>query len=316
LCSLKKSQDLLQKLQCATQQLPSSAIKVDNKKINMKKMVLLMALCAVVPSIFSQNLDLNKSEDLLTAYVKIRGSLDPKEETVVYDEGIIYSVVPNQPIKPLFKFQMYNIGRFEKTDSGYQLITREMLAYQDLKTGAILNKWYNPIIKDSVEVFHVWNDPVNSRNYAKDFYLPMMKLSNNRLCLYIDVPLFYPSPLKKADWPQNSRSDMYQAAELFQFFVSEKDIQNKKLKSVPFDIAWNRFSDFLPWMKMADNPGYLMYSSRGSKLKGGWNELPQNIKDFVLQTAPEYQHAPDKYVTPNMTSWKYFKKVMEGRKKN
>jgi Protein of unknown function (DUF1838) len=282
----------------------------------MKKLFLFAVITGFSTAVFSQKLDLNKPEDALTAYVKMRGSLNPKEETVVYDEGIIYAVIPNQPIKALFKFQMYNIGRFEKTDSGYQLITREMLAYEDIKTGEILTNWYNPVIKDSVEVLHVWNDPVNSKNTARNFSIPMMKLANGRLCFYIDVPLYYPSPLKKADWPQNSRSDMYQAAELFQFFVSEKDIQNKKLMSVPFDIAWNRFSDFLPWMKMADSPGYLMYSSRGSKLKGGWNELPQNIKDFVLKTAPEYQHAPAAYVTPNMTSWKYFKKVMEGRKKN
>jgi hypothetical protein len=281
----------------------------------MKRIVLLAVLYCMGTETFAQKLDLAKSEDLLTAYVKVRGSLDPKEETVVYDEGVIYAVLPNQPIKPLFKFQMYNIGRFEKTDSGYQLITREMLAYQDLTTGQILNKWYNPYTKDSVEVLHVWNDPVNSRNEARGFSIPYTRLANDRLCFYIDVPLFYPSPLKKADWPQNSRSDMYQAAELFQFFVSEKDVQNKKLKSVPFDIAWNRFSDFLPWMRMGDSPGHMMYSSRGSKLKGGWNDLPQNIKDFVLKTAPEYQHAPDKYTAPNMTSWKYFKKVMEERKK-
>jgi hypothetical protein len=281
----------------------------------MKQKFLLLLFIAVCNSGAAQLLNLNKSEDLLTAYVKVRGSLDPKVETVVYDEGVIYAVLPNQPIKALFKFQMYNIARFEKTDSGYNLITREMLVYEDVKTGEILNKWYNPFTKDSVEVLHVWNDPVNSRSMSKGFSLPYMKLSNNRICLYIDVPLFYPSPLKKAEWPQNSRSDMYQAAELFQFFVSEKDVQNKKLKSVPFDIAWNRFSDFLPWMRMGDSPGHMMYSSRGSKLKGGWNDLPQNIKDFVLKTAPEYQHAPDKYTAPNMTSWKYFKKVMEERKK-
>ena len=281
----------------------------------MKRFFIVAAAIGFCHGIFAQKLDLTKSEDLLTAFVKVRGSLDAKEETVVYDEGIIYAVIPNQPIKALMKFQMYNISRFEKTDSGYNLITREMLAYEDVKTGAILNKWYNPVIKDSVEVLHVWNDPVNSKNTAKIFYLPMMKLSKDRLCFYIDVPLYYPSPLKEADWPQNSRSDMYQAAELFQFFVNEKDIQNKKLNSVPFDLSWHRFSDFLPWMKMADAPGYLMYSSRGSKLKGGWNDLPQNIKDFVTSTAPEYQHAPATYATPNMTSWKYFKKVMEERKK-
>jgi hypothetical protein len=262
----------------------------------------------------AQKLNLDKGEDALKAYVKVRGSLDTSVETVVYDEGYIYAVIPNQPIKLLFKLQMYNIARFRKTDSGYALITREMLAYEDPKTGEILKKWYNPWIKDSVEVLHVWNDPVNSTNTAKDFGIPYMRLDGGRICFYIDVPLYYPSPLKKAEWPENSRSDFYQAAELFQFYVSEKDLNNKKLKSVPMDIAWTRFSDFLPWMRMGDKPGYLMYSSRGTKLSKGWVGLPQNIKDFVLSTNPSYAHAPTEYVKPNMTSWKYFKKVMEERK--
>jgi Protein of unknown function (DUF1838) len=280
----------------------------------MKKVFLSAILCCFITNLIAQKLDLDKSEDMLTAYVKVRGSLDPKEETVIYDEGYIYAVLPNQPIKPILKFQMYNIARFEKTDTGYNLITREMLAYQDVKTGAILNKWYNPYIKDSVEVFHVWNDPVNSKNTSKDFGLPMMRLANGRICFYIDVPLFYPSPLKKADWPKNSRSDMYQAAELFKFYFNEKDINNKKMKSVPCDISWTRFSDFLPWMNMGETQGHLMYSSHGTKLKGGYNDLPQNIKDFVAKTAPEYKNAPEKYTSPNMTSWKYFKKIMEERK--
>jgi hypothetical protein len=263
-----------------------------------------------------QKLDLTRSADLLKAYVKVRGSLDPREETVVYDEGTIYAVIPNQPIRPIFKLQMYNIARFEQTDSGYNLITREMLAYEDLQTGEILKEWKNPFTGETVEVIHVWNDPVNSINKTNSFSIPWTKLDNGRICFHIDVPLYYPSPLRKADWPQSSRSDMYQAAELFQFFVSEKDLQNPKLKSVPFDISWVRFSDFLPWMKMADRPGYLMYSSRGTKLSGGFKALPENIRNFVMASNPEYAKAPEKYSTPNMTSWKYYKKVMEERKKN
>jgi hypothetical protein len=263
----------------------------------------------------SQPLDLAKPADLLTAYVKVRGSLDPKEETVVYDEGIIYAVIPNQPIRAIFKLQMYNIARFEPNDSGYSLITREMLAYEDLQTGEILKEWKNPFTGETVEVIHVWNDPVNSTNRSASFSIPWTRLGDGRICMHIDVPLFYPSPLKKAEWPKESRSDMYQAAELFQFFVSEKDINNRKLKSVPFDISWVRFSDFLPWMKMGDKPGYLMYSSRGWKVKGGFEALPAKIKDFVNANHPEYAHAPEKYGSPNMTSWKYYKKIMEERKK-
>ena len=43
--------------------------------------------------------------------------------------------------------------------------------------------------------------------------------------------------------------------------------------------------------------------------------LPQAIKDFVSKNFPEYEHAPATFTAPNMTSWKYYKKVMEGRKK-
>lgn len=281
----------------------------------MKKILLLTILAPVAAMTgFAQPLDLKKPADLLRAFVKIRGSLDTAQETVVYNEGIIYAVIPDQPVKPILKFQMFNIARFQKTDSGYNLLSKEVLAYEDIKTGALLNNWYNPYIKDSVEVLHVWNDPVNSINKADSFKLPLMKLANGHICFYADIPLFYPSPLKKSAWPQNSRSDMYQAAELFQFFVTEKDIQNKKLKTVPFDLSWSRFSDFLPWMKMGEQPGYLLYSSRGSKLMNGWEDLPGNIKNFVLNTAPEFRHAPAIYSVPNMTSWKYFKKQMEKRK--
>ena len=280
----------------------------------MKRILGILVLLSSMGPASAQKLDLAKPSDMLTAYVKVRGSLDPKEETVVYDEGVIYAVIPEQPIRPVFKLQMYNIARFEKTDSGYNLITREMLAYQDLQTGEILREWKNPWTGETVEVMHVWNDPVNSMSKSSSFSIPYTRLDNGRICFHIDVPLFYPSPLKKTEWPQSSRSDMYQAAELFQFFVSEKELHNPKVKSVPFDISWVRLSDFLPWMRMGDKPGYLLYSSRGTKLKDGFKALPQNIRDFVMATHPEYARAPEKYTAPNMTSWKYYKKVMDERK--
>lgn len=272
--------------------------------------------CTVTFDAAAQNTPIAVNRATLEQFVKTRGSLDSSRETFVYDEGIIYSVLPDKPIRALMKFRMYNVSRFVPDDSGYTMLSREMLAYLDLKTGAILRNWYNPITGDSNEVFHVWNDPVNNRYDFASFTMPFMKLSNGRSCYYLDIPLYYPSPLKKAEWPQNSRSDMYQAAELFQFFVNDRDLASKKSKSIPMDLSWTRFSDFLPWMKMGDKPGYLMYSSRGSKLKNGWDELPEQLKDFVLEKNPAYRHAPEHYSSPNMTSWKYFRKLMEARKTN
>ncbi|MFM8586830.1 MAG: DUF1838 family protein, partial [Bacteroidota bacterium] len=67
--------------------------------------------------------------------------------------------------------------------------------------------------------------------------------------------------------------------------------------------------------KMSSLPGNLLYQGRGYKLKNGYADLPAVIKTFVENNFPEYAHAPATYTTPNMTSWRYFKKVMEQRKR-
>lgn len=260
--------------------------------------------------------DLDNPKDNMDAYVKMRASLNTNEEVIFYAKGAIYAYDPDKPWKQLFNFEMYNIARVEKMqgDSGYRLITREMLAYQDPKTNEILKTWKNPWTNEEVEVVHVWNDPVNQVFKYGAFKVPYQRLGDGRINMYNDVPLSYPSPLKKADWPENTRSDVYQGAELFNFFISEADLQNKKLQQVQADISWTRFSDFLPWMRMGSRPGNLLYQSRGWKLMGGFSALPKHLQDFVLANFPEYQHAPDKFSAPNMTSWRYFRKVMEERK--
>ena len=282
----------------------------------MKKIFLFLCTISVYSLSFSQKvkLDLARPEDNLKAYIKTRGSLDSNQDVVFYTEGYIYAVIPEQCTKKLFKFQMYNIARFIPNDSGCTQLTREMLVYEDAGTGEILHRWFNPFTNDTVDVLHLWNDPVNAILKTGRFAIDYMHMGANRLCFYFDLPLFYPSPLPKKDWPQNSRSDMYQSTEMFQFFVNEKDLNSKKIKNIGCDITWTRLCDFLPWMQMAGRPGYLLFNSRGYKVVDGWNGLPQNIKNFVLTNAPEYQYAPKIYTSPNMTSWKYFKKEMEKRK--
>jgi hypothetical protein len=265
----------------------------------------------------AQIYNLDSAKDNLSAYIKMRASLNPKEEPVFYATGTVYAYDPEKPWKKLFNFEMFNIARVEKmgADSGYRLITREMLVYKDPNTNEILDKWLNPWTNETVDVYHVWNDPVNQTfTYKSGWKCPYARMGEGRINFYNDVPLSYPSPLKKADYPLNSRSDVYQGAEMFNFFCNEADIQNKKINNVNVDISWSRFSDFLPWMRMGSRPGNLFYQSRGWKVNGGFAGLPKNLKDYVYANKPEYAKAPENFVTPNMTSWKYFK-LMAGANK-
>lgn len=259
----------------------------------------------------AQKLNLTDTTDNLIAYIKFRGSLDSNKEVVFYNEGFVYAMIPEQPVKKIFKYQFFNIARFVPNDSGYTQLTKELLLYEDPATGEIINRWYNPFIKDTVDVIPIINDPVNQILKKGKLYINHNMAENGDLCFYIDLPVFYPSPLPKKDWPQNSRSDMYQSSEFFKFFVHQKDIDKKGKQSIPCSVSWNRVCDFLPWMNMSDKPGYILFSGQGWKLKNGWNDLPQNVKDFVTVNAPAFEHAPSVYTSPNMTSWRYFKKLHE-----
>lgn len=260
--------------------------------------------------------DLERPQDNLSAFIKMRASLDPNQETVYYWTGRIYSYVPGERSVPLFDLEAYNVAKIVPVEGGYQMLTREVAIYRDLQTGEILQQWANPFTQDTVAVVHVWNDPVNQQLMLNGRFgawgVPYDRLGNGRVCMYSDIFLLYPSPLKKADYPQNSRSDMYQAAELFQFFMNEKDLADPQQASVYSEVAWTRFSDFLPWMRMADRPGHLVYQCRGYKLmNGAFEALPTDLQAFVKANKPEFMHAPDTYTTPNMTSWRYFRQLQE-----
>jgi hypothetical protein len=260
--------------------------------------------------------DLSNPIDNLDAFIKIRGSLNPKEEVVYYASGNIYAHIPEQPFKLLFKFEMYNVCRIERIlpDSGYKLITKEVLLYKDPVTDTILEQWLNPYTNEKVNVVHAWNNPVNAALYYNKTYMDYTLLGNGNVCMNADLLLFYPSPLPKEKYPLNSRSNNYHGAEFFNFIGKLKNIKKRNVKNAYADLSWARYCDFLPWMRMTDKPGYLLYHSRGWKVDGGFKNLSPSLKNYILTHDQSFAHPPSKYSKPNMTSWRYFK-MLEDHKK-
>ncbi|HMQ09004.1 MAG TPA: DUF1838 family protein [Saprospiraceae bacterium] len=262
-----------------------------------------------------ERLNLENPKDNLEAFVKMRASLDTNENTVYYWTGRIYGNIPGERARPLFDMEAMNIALIRKVDGGYQMLTREVALYQDLNTGEYLSQWDNPYTGLTVDVIHVWNDPVNQSYLLEGRFgpwgVPYKRMGNNRLVMYSDIWLFYPSPLPVKDYPLHSRSDMYQAAELFQFFMNEDELLDPHTRNVYSEVGWTRISDFLPWMNMGNREGHLVYQCRGYKIDGDFEKLPEPFKAYILEHHPEYATPPDTFVTPNMTSWTYFKKVLD-----
>ncbi len=267
----------------------------------------------------------NNPEDALKADRKITSSLKDGEECTYWWEGKVWSRISGEKDRLLFTYIGMNV-RASKTVNdpekgyGWRHVSRELLFYMDPKTNEILRTWKNPITNEDVEVFHIANDPVNGRGptFAKGPTGPYkfkMQEKEGYFMQTNEVPLFYSNPLA-GDY-QDYVGGTYHAMEVFNTIVSKDELLNaSKDKADDVIIAWTRISKFLPWMKMGDKAGWLIFTGTGKKLRGGTDALPDAMKAEMKANYPDYFHAPSvDDDRPNETSWTYFKKQMEKKKK-
>jgi hypothetical protein len=267
-------------------------------------------------------LDLNDPDDVVKTERKLASSLRDGEEVVYYWEGNVYTRIAGEKDRHLFHYWGMNIRAskgFQDPVKGYGFrhVSREVLFYVDPKTKEVVRTWKNPWTNEEVEVMHVANDPVNAPiSWAKGDRGPAKFRGQEMEDKFIytnEYPLFYTNPL--AGEYQDYVGGTYQAIEIFNFMADKAELLDaNKDKSFP-TIAWTRVSKFLPWMKMGDRQGYMIFSGTGKKLIGGYDAMPEPIKKEIAANFPIYNHAPPLDDTrPNETSWTYFKKVMEKKK--
>jgi hypothetical protein len=280
----------------------------------------LAALAFGAPSASAQTLDLTKAQDVLTASRKLQCSLEDGKPTVFWWEGHAYSRVAGEKDRKLFNVEGMNVRtcltvKDEKRGTGYRLVSREVLFYLDPNTNEVLRTWKNPWTGEEVEVVHVANDPVNGR---PSFPIgadgkPMesrFKQKNGVAWTTGEAPLFYPNPLA-GDY-QDYAGGTYHAMEMINFFADEKELLDATSKeAMDVKISWGRISQWIPWMKMGDKQGIMIFHTGGMKLKN-WDELPVVVKDEIKKNYAEYvAPPPTNDARPNETSWTYAKKKID-----
>jgi Protein of unknown function (DUF1838) len=255
--------------------------------------------------------DTSSAAGQLDSFMRMRAGNDGREVFANW-WVTMFAVVPGEKPREIMRLEGYNVGRFIKAaDGSAQFVSREVAYYRDLKTGEILTEWLNPFTGEKNTVIPVANDPVNSRYAAPkagEAGRYPFAVSGDDVFLRLDVPLAYPNALLPNEYPAESSGPMYLASEHFTFFAKSADLNNAQLNSVPITYAWARTGPWLPWMKMGTRAGYLMYSGHGKKF-ANFTDLPADIQAYTKANYPLYLKAPDTYVTPNETSWTYYKKL-------
>ena len=240
-------------------------------------------------------------------FIKIRCSLSGGNTFYTWT-GSILNYSPQTKPEILFNFVGFNVARCLQDEKGlWMLLTRELAYYLNPKTNEKLTTWKNSF-GEYVTVMPVSNDPVNS-NLSP---VPIQKISENEGIVVSDFPLFYPNPLHVNETfkEYSGIDEFYQAGEFFKFYFNIEELNLARDELDQVTISWNRVGPYLPWMKMGEKKGHLVYSTYGRKSKD-ISSLPQWLQDDVRNRLPLYLNAPSKYEEPNETAFTYFKKHFE-----
>lgn len=283
------------------------------------------ALVLVASSAAAQKLDVTRPEDAVAAQRKLQCSLEDGKPVRWWWHGRVYSRVPGERDRLLFNVEGTNIRQCatikdDKKGVGYRLVSREILLYLDPKTNEVVRSWNNPWTGEAVDVLHVANDPVNSRPSFPfdDAGKPApgaewkAEFKDGRGMVALEVPLFYTNPLQGEYQPFVGGT--YHAMEMFNFFFDQASLLERKGEVKNAEVSWVRVSNFLPWMKMGDRTGILIFNTVGRRV-GSYDEMPAVLKKEIDANYAIYKEPPPlDDARPNETSWTYFKKVMDAKK--
>ena len=80
-------------------------------------------------------------------------------------------------------------------------------------------------------------------------------------------------------------------------------------------ISWVRISRWLPWMKMGDRDGVVIYHTAGKRASNGYAELPEPLASELKKNYPIYLAPPPLDDTrPNETTWTVVKKAVDKKR--
>jgi hypothetical protein len=250
---------------------------------------------------------------------RIEGDIAPGKFVHGYATGVVHAVLDNQPVKPLFGFDVFSGLRvIRQPDGSYQRLCRELVFYRDLKTGQMLDQWDNVLTGERVRVVDIANDPFNyviseffpdppsygGLNTDKPPKRPLLlnwSLAGDTVCHESDIHLYYRNALDPAKWPRESSGPMNRVSELFRYFMRREDVENPEKTHIPHNGVWARITPWLPWMLMDGAPGHIYYMGRFGTIEEP-EMAPAPVLARVKERWPLYLTAPDKWVDPSFSS--------------
>ena len=252
---------------------------------------------ATPPAPATLNIDLSDPATRAMVRAKISGSI--VEDTL---HGLswlhIYAYLNEGNVKPLITMANYTVTKWNPTDRGtYQMLHYESGVYTRFDTDEVLEEWENPITGEVRKVWPFIGGPIRGEVGPDGMVTgeeATVHPEANRISIigdFVFVPtqssFLFPNPLSAEQWPKESAGPMFHWDSFATQSARLEDVANPELTSAPVATQFQNLVTWHPWFGMGGQPGRTFGRAYGSKLAGGFADLPDSIKRGVEAQTPE-----------------------------
>jgi hypothetical protein len=283
-------------------------------------LILMILLATLAGAAGARQLDLARPEDVIRAEIRLDCSPDPAKPRLRWMTGQILARRQGEPDQRILDVQALNTSAcqvFEdpKRGPGYRSVTREIMFYLDPATGRIIDTWKNPLTGETVDVIHMFNDPVNMAKprfaYGEDGK-PVSwegRIVGGVAHIQRAKNFFRDSPM--GGEYQDYVGGKYSVLELSSIMIPVADwLDTDRTGPVRGMSVWSRIGPWLPWMKMAGREGYTALTSTWFTA-ADLSEVPEPLRSTVLSRYPAFATAPPlDDARPSVNSWDGVRKAI------
>jgi hypothetical protein len=255
------------------------------------------------------DLDPGRKADLLTALIKMRGSLDNR--LVLGWMRARRFAVSQGVVEPLCGFVAATLSRFERvSEDMYSAVTLEITHYTDFDTGELLASVVMPFTRRRVDVPTYRFGPAVTRFAVtleeKSEFAPAKGTTEGQFAPAGSVLMSKSiAPAFVRQGQLYLRHEEYgrvypSAAALPSMFYREStvwsapvgDVLSGATRQVDAQVAYSALTSWRPWMKMGDLPGNTFENGVGGRA-GSLAEMPEDWLRYTRQLHPDVVADPE-----------------------
>lgn len=253
-------------------------------------------------------LDLDDPRDNLTAWMKMRASLE-SQDVYYWFTGTLDLAVPGKPIRPIITVETLILRRtLRMAADRYHVTDWEATIYRDPASGELAEAVNNPVTGRRVEPFHYREGPVTFEYAAErqprlvglktpfaekdEPFRQPWRIAGDDIWM---TKAFYiygqPQWLDREQFPEETPATPLNVSSIAEMQSRLADVLDPSLSSVATAYFYQATSDFLPWMKMGQEPGFTVWHEAGKKLFS-LNDLPEGTLADLERVHPVWFRRP------------------------